>query len=249
MISSGILLGLDIGGSSIKGGLVDVSVGRLVSELHTVPTPQPASPDKVMLGLAELARELPSAGPVGVTYPGVVQRNRARTAAHVDPAWLGTDGAALATQTLGRPAVFLNDADAAGIAEMRFGAGRDTAGTVMMVTLGTGIGTSLFTDGKLLPNTELGHLEINGIDAEEWASARIRTALSLDFPTWTERVNLYLARIHALLWPDVFILGGAVSERFEEFAKYLRTPAEIRPAHFAGQAGTIGAAIAAVALG
>jgi len=128
---------------------------------------------------------------------------------------------------------------------MRWGAGHGLTGVVIMLTFGTGIGTALFTDGKLLPNTELGHLELNGIDAEEWASARIRTELALDWPVWIERVNEYLKRMHALFWPDAFILGGAVSERFAEFAPHLRSRAEIRPARFAGQAGVIGAALAA----
>src|ERR1700681_1634775 len=128
---------------------------------------------------------------------------------------------------------------------MRRGAGRSLEGVVIMLTFGTGIGTALFADGKLFPNTELGHLELNGFDAEEWASARIRTQLGLDWPAWIERVNAYLKRIHALLWPDVFILGGAVSERFEEFAPHLHSTAQIRRAQFAGQAGVIGAALAA----
>ena len=159
---------------------------------------------------------------------------------------MGVDGAALAERALGRRAVFLNDADAAGIAEMRWGAGRGLKGVVIMLTFGTGIGTALFADGKLFPNTELGHLELNGLDAEEWASARIRTKLGLDWPAWIARVNEYLARMHALFWPDTFILGGAVSERFDEFAPHLHSLAQIRPAQFAGQAGVIGAALAAV---
>ena len=155
---------------------------------------------------------------------------------------------ALIEQTLGRPGIFLNDADAAGIAEIGFGAGRNTQGTVVMLTFGTGIGTALFVDGKLFPDTELGHLQMHGKDAEEWASARMRTQLHLDWPEWIERVNDYLAALHSLLWPDVFILGGAVSERFGEFAPLLRSPAEIRPAQFAGQAGVMGAALAAAQL-
>lgn len=239
------LLGIDVGGSFIKGGLVDVEGGRLVGELASAATPQPAEPAAVVEAIAALARQLDSTGPVGFAFPSVVKQGRARTAAHVDAAWLGVDGGALLGQRLGRPVVFLNDADAAGIAEMRAGAGRGTSGTVVMLTFGTGIGTALFVDGILLPNTELGHLELHGMDAEEWASARIRTALGLDFPAWIERVNEYIGRMHALLWPDVFILGGAVSERFEEFAPLLRCPAEVRPAHFAGQAGVVGAAFAA----
>lgn len=239
------ILGIDVGGSSIKGGLVDLDAGRLQGELTSLPTPQPASPEAVMRTVGQLAVQLPSSGPIGLAFPAVVKQGKACTAAHVDPQWIGTDGVQMVRQTLGRPAVFLNDADAAGIAEIAWGAGRGTAGTVIMLTFGTGIGTALFIDGKLLPNTELGHLELHGMDAEEWASARIRTQLNLDWPEWIARVNQYLERMHALLWPDVFILGGAVSERYGEFAPLLRSRAEIRPAHFTGQAGVIGAALAA----
>jgi polyphosphate glucokinase len=239
------VLGIDVGGSSIKGGLVDVEAGRLQSELLSVATPRPAAPEPVMQAVAQLAATLALTQAVGVAFPSVVQGGKARTAAHIDPSWIDVDGAALAARKLGRPAVFLNDADAAGLAEMRFGAGRELKGVVIMLTFGTGIGTALFADGKLFPNTELGHLELNGMDAEEWAAARIRTQLGLDWPAWIERVNAYLKRMQALFWPDVFILGGAVSERFEEFAPLLHSPAEIRPAQFAGQAGVIGAALAA----
>jgi polyphosphate glucokinase len=242
------ILGIDVGGSSIKAGLVDVDKLRLVSELASLPTPQPAVPNAMMKTVAALAAQLPSQGPVGFAFPSVVKQGRARTAAHIDHAWVGVDGGELIQQTLGRPGVFLNDADAAGLAEMSCGAGRDTRGTVIMLTFGTGIGSAIFNDGILLPNTEFGHLELHGMDAEEWASARIRTQLNLDFPAWIERVNDYLAAMQNLFWPDVFILGGAVSERFDEFAPLLRSPAEIRPAHFGSQAGVIGAALAAAGL-
>ena len=241
------VLGIDVGGSSVKAALVDVDSGRLIGELISAPTPQPASPVGVMQVIAGLARRLPGAeGPVGLAFPSVVKSGRVRTAANIDPAWLGTDGAALAERTLGRPAVFLNDADAAGIAEMRWGAGRGVTGTAIMLTFGTGIGTALFTQGRLFPNTELGHMELNGTDAEKWASAHVKTAENLDWAAWIERVNVYLERMHALFWPDVFILGGAVSEHFAQFAPLLRSQAEIKPAHFAGQAGVVGAARAAV---
>jgi polyphosphate glucokinase len=240
-----IVLGIDVGGSSIKGGLVDIDAGRVQGELLSVPTPQPAAPAPVMQAIAQLAGNMPMTQSVGLAFPTVVQDRKARTAAHIDPSWIDVDGAALAERTLGRRAVFLNDGDAAGIAEMQFGAGRGVKGVVIMLTFGTGIGTALFADGKLFPNTELGHLELHGMDSEEWASARIRTALGLDWPAWIARVNDYLKRMHLLFWPDVFILGGAVSERFAEFAPHLHSPAQIRPAQFAGQAGVIGAALAA----
>jgi polyphosphate glucokinase len=239
------IVGIDFGGSSIKGGLVDVTNGRLVSEIAQVPTPKPSSPQEVMKAVAVLARQLPGAQAAGFTYPGVVKRNVVRTAANVDHGWIGTDGAALLSGTLGVPTLFLNDADAAGVAEMRWGAGRNTPGTVIMLTFGTGIGTALFADGKLVPNLEFGHLIMNGADAESWVSARVRTEEKLDFPAWIARVNEYLHYVHALFWPDVFILGGAVSENYDKFAPLLKSQAEIRPAHFAGQSGIMGAALAA----
>jgi len=242
------LLGFDVGGSSIKAGLVDVAAGHLTSELKHHPTPQPSTPDALMGAIATLAQQLPSTGPVGIAFPSVVQRGIVRTAAHIDPSWIGMDGAALIRKTLRRPGTFLNDADAAGVAEMKCGAGRDTPGSVVMLTFGTGIGTALFVDGILYPNTEMGHLELHGVGGEEWASARTRTELNLDWPAWIARVNEYLDAMYRLLWPDVFILGGAVSERFDEFAPLLKSKAQIRPAQFANQAGVMGAALAAASM-
>jgi len=239
-------LGIDVGGSSMKAALVDVNDGLLVSELLSVPTPQPSTPEALVEVMRTIAKRLSAGtGRVGVAFPTVIKHGKAYTAANIDSSWIGTDGATLAGRALGRAVLFLNDADAAGMAEMRWGAGRGCSGTVVMLTFGTGIGSALFTHGKLFPNTELGHLEVRGLDAEKWASARVRTAEGLDFPAWCERVNEYLFAMHKLLWPDVFILGGAVSERFAEFAPLLRSPAELRPAHFANQAGIIGAALAA----
>jgi polyphosphate glucokinase len=241
-----LVLGIDVGGSSIKAGLVDVIAGKLAGELISAPTPRPSTPAAMVAAIAGLAGRLPPGrGTVGIAFPSVIKRGVAYTAANIDAGWIGSDGATLAASALGRPALFLNDADAAGIAEMRWGAGRECRGVVIMVTLGTGIGTAVFCDGKLVPNTELGHIEMRGQDAEKWASAHVRTVEKLDFPAWCGRVNEYLERLHALLWPDVFILGGAVSERFQEFAPLLRSQAQLRPARFAGQAGVVGAALAA----
>jgi polyphosphate glucokinase len=241
-----LAIGIDVGGSSIKGGVVDIAAGRLEGELVSVATPRPAVPEAVIAAAATLVTRMPATDAVGLAFPSVVKNGRARTAAHVDPSWIDVDGAALASAALHRRAVFLNDADAAGLAEIRWGAGRGAKGVVIMLTFGTGIGTALFVDGTLFPNTELGHLELHGMDAEEWASARIRTQLGLDWTAWIARVNEYLEKMHALFWPDIFILGGAVSERFTEFAPHLKSPAQIRRAQFAGQAGVIGAALAAI---
>jgi polyphosphate glucokinase len=241
-----VILGIDVGGSSVKAGLVDVAAGRLESDLLSAPTPTPASPEAMMPVFVELATRLSAPpGPVGLCFPSVIKNGKARTAANIASSWLGVDGAALASRALGRPVVFLNDADAAGIAEMRLGAGRGVLGPVLMLTLGTGIGTALFIEGRLYPNTELGHLELRGMDAEKYASAHVRTALKLDWPAWCARVNEYLERMHALLWPDLIIIGGSVTEHFDQFAPLLSCEAEIRGAHFAAQAGVVGAALAA----
>jgi polyphosphate glucokinase len=242
--------GFDVGGSSVKAGLVDVDAGKLVGELISAPTPQPATPEGVMGVIAGLSRRMsePGAG-VGIALPSVVQKGKVRTAANIAHAWIGTDATALALQVLGRPAEVLNDADAAGFAEMRWGSGKGENGMVFMLTFGTGIGSAMFYEGRLVPNTELGHIELRGMDAEKWASAHVKTVLNLDWPAWIERVNEYVARMHALFWPDLFILGGAVSERFEDFAPLLRSDARILPARFAGQAGVVGAALAAAEAG
>jgi polyphosphate glucokinase len=242
--------GFDVGGSSVKAGLVDVDAGKLVGELISAPTPQPATPEGVMGVIAGLSRRMsePGAG-VGIALPSVVQKGKVRTAANIAHAWIGTDATALALQVLGRPAEVLNDADAAGFAEMRWGSGKGETGMVFMLTFGTGIGSAMFYEGRLVPNTELGHIELRGMDAEKWASAHVKTVLNLDWPAWIERVNEYVARMHALFWPDLFILGGAVSERFDDFAPLLRSDARILPARFAGQAGVVGAALAAAEAG
>lgn len=239
------VLGIDVGGSAVKAGRVDVLAGTLIGELISVPTPQPATPAALTLVLQQLAALQPGGERIGVAFPSVIKDGVACTAANIDHAWIGTAAATLATRVLARPVLFINDADAAGMAEMRWGAGCGCAGSVIMLTLGTGIGTALFSAGQLFPNTELGHLELQGIDAEKRASAYARTVEQLDFPAWAERVNEYLAAMYRLFWPDVFILGGAVSERFAEFAPLLRSPAQLRPARFGNQAGVIGAALAA----
>jgi polyphosphate glucokinase len=244
------ILGIDVGGSSVKAALVDVDTGQVSGTPLSAPTPRPSTPAALTTVIAGLAARLPgTGGRVGVAFPSVIKNGIAHTAANIDASWIGTNGETLAAGALGRPVQFLNDADAAGIAEMRFGSGRGCSGTVVMLTFGTGIGTALFTGGRLFPNAELGHMELRGMDAEKWASAHVRTAQRLDFPGWIARVNEYLLALHKLLWPDVFILGGAVSARYAEFAPLLRAPAELRPARFTGHAGVIGAALAAAEAG
>jgi polyphosphate glucokinase len=245
---SRILLGLDVGGSSIKAALVDVERGVTTTPLLSVPTPSPSTPEQVLRACAQIDRELSGAGPAGLAFPAVVKRGVARTAANVDKSWIGCPGGEQLAQLIGRPVLFVNDADAAGVAEICTGAGQGVRGVVMLLTFGTGIGSGLFIDGRLLPNTELGHVEFHGRDAELTASARVRTEEGLDWSSWCVRVNDYLARLHALFWPDLFIIGGAVSENWRQFGHLLDSPAEIRRAAHGGQAGVIGAAFAAAGL-
>jgi len=239
-----LILGIDLGGSSIKAGVVDASSVRLVGDIHAVPTPAGAPLAETAAALASLVAHFPQCtGPVGLATPAVVSHGVTRTASNVVPAWIGADAAALLAAAAGRPGYVVNDADAAGVAEMRVGAGRGERGAVMMLTFGTGIGSALFVDGRLWPNTELGHLMIDGQQAEHLASGRVRTVQGLDWPAWCERVNLVLARYHALFCPDLFIIGGGVSERFEEFGGLLRSQARIVPAGLRHAAGVVGAAL------
>ncbi len=242
------LLGIDVGGSSIKLARVAVADGTVPGGLATIPTPSPSTPERVLAAVMSHPLAAATRGPVGLAFPSVVKAGRARTAANVDPSWLGVDAAALLQQGWGRPCEFLNDADAAGLAEMRFGAGRGLGGVVFVLTLGTGIGSAPFIDGRLFPNSELGHLVLPGVDAvdaEDYASARTRTRQRLDWPAWTARLDVVLAELHRLFWPDAFILGGAVSERFDEWGPLLQTPCRVLPAALGGQAGAVGAAVAA----
>ena len=242
------ILAFDVGGSFVKAGLVDAGQGRLAGEVLRRATPADAAPEAVMDLLAAMARELPSEGPVGLAFPAVTKRGVAWTAANIDRRWIGANAQGLLESRLGRPVAFLNDADAAGVAEMTLGAGRGRGGTVMVLTLGTGIGTAIFVDGRLLPNTELGHLEVRGQEAEHRASAKVRTDHGLNWPAWAAAVNEVLAAYHALLWPDVFVIGGGVTENWQHFGPLLSSRAEIVPAHFRNDAGMIGAALAAAAL-
>jgi polyphosphate glucokinase len=247
-MAGGPILSFDVGGSFVKAGLVDVAQGRLAGEVLRRATPVDAAPGAVMDLLAAMARDLPSRGPVGLAFPAVAKRGVAWTAANIDQRWIGTDARALLEARVGRPVAFLNDADAAGVAEMELGAGRGRDGTVMVLTLGTGIGTALFIDGRLLPNTELGHLEVRGMEAEHRASAKVRADRGLGWQDWATEVNEVLAAFHALLWPDVFIIGGGVTENWEHFGPLLHSRAQIVPAHFRNDAGMIGAAMAAADL-
>lgn len=239
------ILGIDIGGSGIKGAIVETSTGTLTQERYRVATPQPATPGAVADSVAEVVRYFEWEGSVGCTFPAVVKHGVVHTAANVDPAWIGTDGQMLFRHRTNCPVNLLNDADAAGIAEMTFGAGVGRGGVVIILTFGTGIGSAIFVNGVLMPNTELGHLQVRGKDAEHRASDRVRQEKELTWEKWIKRVNEYLAYLDALFWPDLFILGGGVSKKYEKFAKYLETKAELVPARLQNDAGIVGAALAA----
>jgi polyphosphate glucokinase len=240
-----IILAFDVGGSFIKAGQVNVKAGEVVDFVERRATPAGAMPEAVLNLLSDMAAEYPSKGPVGLAFPAVAKNGVAWTAANIDKRWIGMNAQGHLQARLQRPVAFVNDADAAGIAEMTAGAGVGLSGTVMMLTLGTGIGSALFVDGRLLPNTELGHLEIKGREAEHRASAKVRTERNLDWVEWAAEVNTVLAAYHALLWPDHFIIGGGVTENWHHFGSLLRSRAEILPARFGNDAGIIGAAMAA----
>ncbi|MGR4881887.1 polyphosphate--glucose phosphotransferase [Streptomyces sp. LARHCF249] len=241
------IMGVDIGGSGIKGAPVDLDRGDLAQERHKVLTPQPATPDGVAGCVAEVVRAFSWSGPVGVTFPGVVTSGVTRSAANMDKGWVGEDAAALLSRELGGlPVTVLNDADAAGVAEMTYGAGRGRGGTVILLTLGTGIGSAVFTDGRLIPNTELGHLELKGHDAETRASVKAKEDGDLTWERWAHRVQRYLAHVEMLFSPDLFIIGGGVSRKPEKFLPLIEgIRAEIVPAKLQNNAGIVGAAMAA----
>jgi polyphosphate glucokinase len=251
-------IGIDVGGSTLRVGEVDVMSGRIVGDVDAIPMPAGARPDDVLGALASSPVLRAGEGAVGLAFPSVAQHGVARTAANVDRRWIDLDVAAAFTRLTGRPTVFVNDADAAGLAEVRFGAGRALAADaaagglpasrIIVLTFGTGIGSALFLDGRLWPNTELGHLRLPGVadtDGEGWAAASVRTRLGLDWPTWAARVDAYLQELQRLLWPDAFIVGGAVSEHAAEWVPLLKCAVPVLPAVLRGQAGVVGAALAA----
>jgi len=239
------VLGIDVGGSGIKGAPVDTRSGRLLARRRRIATPQPATPEAVARAVAQLAARFAWKGPVGCALPAVVKHGRVRTAANIAHSWLGVDAHALLGAAVGRAVGVINDADAAGLAEMAFGAGRGRGGLVVMVTLGTGIGTALFIDGRLVPNTELGHLTLKGRDAETWASAAVRDHESLSWKKWARRVDAYLHLLQRYFWPDLIVVGGGVSRRWRKFLPRLTLPTPVVPAKLRNDAGIVGAALAA----
>jgi len=240
------VLGVDIGGSGIKGAIVDTTDGVFVTERLRIETPQPSKPEAVAAVVGDISAHFNWQSAIGCTVPAVVKRGVTMTAANVDSAWIGADAKGLLEAATGNPVLVLNDADAAGVAEMKFGAGRERDGLVAILTLGTGIGSSLFIDGRLVPNTELGHLIIRGKDAEERATDRARQQRGYSWKQWGKRVSEYLEYLESLITPDLFIIGGGVSKRHQKFFPYLKCQTEVLPAQLRNRAGIVGAAVAAV---
>jgi polyphosphate glucokinase len=236
---------VDIGGSGIKGGLVDLEAGQLIGERIRIETPQPALPDPVYAVVAQIVDSFGWTERIGVTFPGVLKHGVAHTAANVDKIWIGTDVDAGLAKLIPGSVVTLNDADAAGIAEMRYGAGREERGVVLMLTFGTGIGSALFVNGNLVPNTEFGHIQVDGEDGERRASASAREREELDYPAWAKRVDRYLDVLEAGLWPDLIIVGGGVSKKAHKWVPLLSTRTRVVPAELQNDAGIVGAALAA----
>lgn len=241
------LMGVDVGGSGIKGALVDLQTGALATERIRFKTPKPAQPEPVIDLIRELVHIFDYSGPLGVGFPAVVLDGIVMSAANVSNKWIGYPGAKNIGRATGCPVTLVNDADAAGIAEMRFGAGRGQGAVVIVLTLGTGIGSALFVDGQLVPNTEFGHLYLRAQeeDAEEYASDRIRTADNLKWKAWASRLDVYLGHLERIFSPNLFILGGGVSKKHKQFIPHLTVRAKVVPARLRNEAGIVGAAIAA----
>jgi len=251
-VTSGTGFGVDIGGSGIKGAPVDLATGAFQTERVRVPTPQPSTPEAVADIVVEVVHSFGDAsgtGPIGVTFPAVIQHGVAKTAANVDQAWVDTDVDALLTERLGRVVHVVNDADAAGYAETRYGAARGVRGVVFVATLGTGIGSALVVDGVLVPNTELGHLEVGGKDAETRAADSVREREELSWSDWAKRLQKYFKTVENLFWPDLIIVGGGVSKKSEKFLPLLELRTPIVPAGLRNDAGIIGAALLSTELG
>jgi polyphosphate glucokinase len=238
------VFGIDVGGSGIKGAPVDTETGELLAERVRVKTPKPATPEAIVQTAVEVVRRSGLDGPVGCGFPAVIKGGVVRTAANIDKAVIGFDMQGRLEQELGSPVRVVNDADAAGLAEMRWGAGREEAGVVLMLTLGTGIGTSLFIGGRLLPNTELGHIEVRGEEAEHRASDGARKREDLSWKEYAGRLDEFLHRIEDLLWPDVIVVGGGISKKSEKFFPHLTARTRVVRAEMLNEAGIAGAALA-----
>ncbi len=241
--ASGLVIGVDIGGTGIKAAPVDIATGNLTTERIRLPTPSPATPQAIADNVGEVLQRIGVAGPVGLAMPAVVRGGIVETASHIDPTWIGVDAVDFFSKVTGRPVAVLNDADAAGIAEIRFGAGRDTVGVVAVITLGTGIGSALFVDGTLVPNSELGHLPLYEGAAEDWAAESVREREDLSWTEYARRLQAYLDVVQRVLWPQLIIIGGGISNVADKFLPLIRLQTPIVPAQLRNHAGIIGAAL------
>jgi polyphosphate glucokinase len=239
------VFGIDIGGSGIKGAPVDLEVGDIAAKRKRIETPQPSTPDAVMDVAAQVIAHFGYTGRVGCALPAVVVDGVAHSAANIDPSWVGTDGRALLEERTGCEVTLLNDADAAGLAEMRFGAGKGEEGVVILLTFGTGIGSAVFYRGQMLPNTEFGHLKFRGMEAEHYAAARLVEREDMNIDWWAQRVNEYLQHLDFIFTPSLFIFGGGISKRWKDFSEFFDVRARIVPAELRNNAGIVGAALAA----
>jgi polyphosphate glucokinase len=243
------VVGIDIGGSGTKGAPVDLAAGQFAAPRVRLPTPSPATPDRVADVVVELLAQLDAPGPVGLTLPAVVRGGIVETAANIDETWIGTNALELFGRATGRPVAVINDADAAGLAEVRFGAGRGRSGVAVVITLGTGIGSAVFVDGTLVPNTELGHLPLHHGDAEDWAADSIREQEDLSWAQWAHRLEQYFEVVERVLWPQVIIIGGGVSKKSHKFLPHIDIRTELVPAELHNDAGIVGAALVATGQG
>jgi polyphosphate glucokinase len=239
-----LAVGVDVGGSSIKCALVELDTGTFAGERFSTPTPAQGSTDALLAALASVVSNIPGEHAVGLAFPSVIRNGVVRTAANLNKAWIGQSLAELAANRLQRSVVAINDADAAGLAELRYGAARGVPGTVLLLTLGTGIGSALFVDGRLVPNTEFGHLQVAGREAEKRASGRVRVEGHLSWDGWAAELNLVLNELHALLWPDLIVLCGGITEEPENFMDKLHCEARLCVGSLRAEAGIVGAAFA-----
>ena len=242
---SSTAFGVDIGGSGIKGAIVDLDKGDLATERVKYLTPHPSTPEAVADVVARLVREAGWTGELGATFPAVIKHGVAHSAANVDKSWIGTDVDKVFTDITGCDVTVLNDADAAGIAEARFGAAKGVDGVVILLTFGTGIGSALLLDGQLVPNSELGHLELDGSDAEKRASSAVKEDEGLSYKQWAKRVQKYMSHVEKLFTPDLFVVGGGISKNSDRWVPLLSLDTPVKPAELLNNAGIVGAAIAA----
>jgi polyphosphate glucokinase len=243
------ILGIDIGGSGIKGAPVDIENGLLLAERYRLPTPNGAKPGPVAEVVAEVARQFDWHAPIGCGFPAVIRDGVAETAANINQKWIGMNVSQLFTEATQCPVYVVNDADAAGLAEVTFGAGKGVRGVILMITIGTGLGSALFIDGKLVPNTELGHIEVDCDEAELIASDVVRKEQALSWRKWAKRLDKYLCTLESLFSPDLMIIGGGAAKKQDQFLPLLTLHTRIIPARLGNDAGIVGAALAADRVG